>query len=123
MAAAVGVPSSGAPVVDVHTHLVPRGWPDLGAACGGSDWPWLRLDSERDAMIMVGERSSGRSARSAGTPRLRLADMDADGVDVQVVSPTPLFFSYDRPADQAVEGGPDLQRPDPGDDRRRRRSG
>ena len=28
--------------------------------------------------------------------------MTADGVDVQVVSPTPLFFSYDRPAGQAV---------------------
>jgi aminocarboxymuconate-semialdehyde decarboxylase len=28
--------------------------------------------------------------------------MDADGIDVQVVSPTPLFFSYDRPAAQAV---------------------
>ncbi len=29
--------------------------------------------------------------------------MDADGVELQVVSPTPVFFSYDRPADQAVK--------------------
>ena len=29
--------------------------------------------------------------------------MDADGIDVQVVSPTPVFFGYDRPADQAVK--------------------
>ena len=43
----------------------------------------------------------------------RLADMDADGVDLQVVSPTPVFFSYDRPADQAHQGRPDLQRPHP----------
>lgn len=28
--------------------------------------------------------------------------MTADGVDLQVVSPTPVFFCYDRPADQAV---------------------
>ena len=29
--------------------------------------------------------------------------MDADGIDLQVVSPTPVFFSYERPADQAVK--------------------
>ena len=29
--------------------------------------------------------------------------MVADGIDVQVVSPTPVFFCYDRPADQAVK--------------------
>ncbi|WP_062358101.1 amidohydrolase family protein [Herbidospora yilanensis] len=91
------------PVVDVHTHLVPKGWPDLAARCGGTGWPWLRVDSERAAMIMVGEtefRPIGAEAWDAST---RLADMDADGVDVQVVSPTPVFFSYDRPAGQAVK--------------------
>ncbi|GGK02599.1 amidohydrolase [Pilimelia anulata] len=39
---------------------------------------------------------------SAWDPPTRLADMAADGVDVQVVSPTPLFFSYERPAAQAA---------------------
>jgi len=29
--------------------------------------------------------------------------MDADGVDVQVVSPTPVFFSYSRPAAQGLK--------------------
>ena len=54
-------------------------------------------------MIMVGEtefRPVGAECWDAAT---RLADMDADGVDLQVVSPTPVFFSYDRPADQAVK--------------------
>ena len=41
------------PVVDVHTHVVPKGWPDLAAACGGSGWPWLRVDSERAAMFIT----------------------------------------------------------------------
>ena len=29
--------------------------------------------------------------------------MAADGIDRQVVSPTPLFFSYERPAEEAVK--------------------
>lgn len=91
------------PVVDVHTHLVAKGWPDLAGECGGEGWPWLRMDSERDAMLMLGDAEF----RAVGSPCWdideRLADMDADGIDVQVVSPTPVFFNYDRPADQAVK--------------------
>jgi aminocarboxymuconate-semialdehyde decarboxylase len=95
----VEVPEGGA--IDVHTHFVPRGWPDLGAVCGPGEWPHLRIDSEREAMIMVGEtdfRRIGADCWDAGT---RVADMDADGVAVQVVSPTPVFFSYVGPGDQA----------------------
>ena len=34
---------------------------------------------------------------------VRLADMDRDGVDLQVVSATPVLFAYGRPAAQAME--------------------
>ena len=43
------------PVIDVHTHIVPNGWPDLAVVTGTDGWPWLRVESERAAMIMVGE--------------------------------------------------------------------
>jgi aminocarboxymuconate-semialdehyde decarboxylase len=92
-----------AQAVDVHTHLVPKGWPDLAAACGGQDWPWLRVDSERAAMIMVGEIEFRPIGPQTWDPAVRRVDMDADGIDLQVVSPTPVFFAYDRPADQAVK--------------------
>lgn len=92
-----------APVIDIHTHVVPRGWPSLAEACGGGDgWPWLRVDSEHEAMIMLGDNEFRAVNRQAWDPRTRLADMRDDGVDIQVVSPTPVFFSYDRPAGQAV---------------------
>jgi aminocarboxymuconate-semialdehyde decarboxylase len=91
------------PVVDVHTHVVPKGWPDLAAACGGSGWPWLRVDSERAAMIMVGEKPFRPVSAGCWDANTRLADMSTDGIDVQVVSPTPVFFCYDRPVDQAVK--------------------
>ncbi len=90
-------------VIDVHTHLVPKGWPDLRVECGGEEWPWLRIDSEREAMLMVGELEFRQIGSPCWDAHHRLADMDADGVDLQVVSPTPVFFSYERPADQAIK--------------------
>ena len=91
------------PVVDVHTHVVPNRWPDLAVVTGSDGWPWLRVDSEKAAMIMVGDgeyRPIGAACWSAAE---RLADMDADGIDRQVVSPTPLFFGYQRDAGEAVK--------------------
>ncbi|MGI8760314.1 MAG: amidohydrolase family protein [Jatrophihabitantaceae bacterium] len=88
-------------VIDVHTHYVPRGWPDL-AAPGAPVVPWLRLESETDAMIMLGSEEFRRIRSDCWDAATRLADMDADGIDVQVVSPTPLFFAYAHDAVQAA---------------------
>lgn len=96
-----GYPSARVEAIDVHSHFVPKGWPNLEAA-GGSDWPWLRMDSERDAMIMVASREFRRISENAWRPETRLSDMDASHVAAQVVSPTPLFFSYGRDIEQAV---------------------
>ncbi|WP_414684937.1 amidohydrolase family protein [Mycobacterium sp.] len=85
-------------IIDVHTHFVPRGWPDLG-----DGRPWLRVESERDAVIMVGSEVFRRVGRECWDAANRLADMDADGVYAQVVSPTPVFFSYDAPGGEALK--------------------
>jgi aminocarboxymuconate-semialdehyde decarboxylase len=91
------------PVTDVHTHVVPKGWPDLAAACGGDGWPWLRVESEREAIIMIRDQEFRRVDSSCWDPSRRGEDMKADGVDRQVVSPTPVFFGYERPAAQAIK--------------------
>ena len=91
-------------VIDIHAHNVPCGWPDLGEATGEpGPWPWLRLDSERDAMIMLGDAEFRAVTSECWDPVVRLAEMDADGVDAQVVSPTPVFFHYGSSA-RAAEG-------------------
>jgi aminocarboxymuconate-semialdehyde decarboxylase len=90
-------------VIDVHTHVVPKGWPDLAVACGGSGWPWLKVETEREAIIMIRDREFRRIDSSCWDPDVRFADMAADGVARQVVSPTPVFFGYDRTPDQAVK--------------------
>lgn len=83
-------------MIDVHSHFVPNGWPDLGPGR-----PWLRPESERDAMIMVGSSEFRRIQDNCWDPDVRLEAMDADGVDQQVVSPTPVFFNYDAPSGEA----------------------
>lgn len=90
------------PVIDVHSHHVPCGWPDLADVAGGEGpWPWLRIDSERDAMIMLGTNEFRPIDSACWSAEKRLSDMDADGVDVQVVSPTPLFFQYHRSPEES----------------------
>ena len=90
--------------IDVHSHYVPRGWPDLSEVVSPrQDWPWLRLDSEREACIMVGSKEFRRISDDCWNAEVRLADMDADGVDIQVVSPTPVFFNYGATPGEAAK--------------------
>jgi aminocarboxymuconate-semialdehyde decarboxylase len=76
---------------------VPHGWPAVDGL------PWLRVDSERDAMIMRGNEEFRRIDSRCWDARVRIADMDTDGVDVQVLSPTPVFFSYGVDAAEAAK--------------------
>lgn len=88
-------------MIDVHTHYVPQGWPNL-ADHAGPQAPWLRIETEADATIMMGSREFRRIQANCWDAQLRLRDMDADGVDAQIVSPTPAFFQYARSGEQAA---------------------
>lgn len=83
--------------IDVHTHVVPRGWPELPGS-GLS----LRIDGPRDATIMQGSKEFRSITDNAWNADVRLADMDAAGVDAQVLSPTPVFFGYGSSPDDAA---------------------
>ncbi|RSM51859.1 aminocarboxymuconate-semialdehyde decarboxylase [Amycolatopsis sp. WAC 01376] len=87
-------------LIDIHTHYVPNGWPDLRADAG-PDAPWLRAETESEAMIMMGDKEFRRIGADCWNAETRLLDMDADGVRTQVVSPTPAFFNYGRTGEQA----------------------
>ncbi|MDQ0634316.1 aminocarboxymuconate-semialdehyde decarboxylase [Arthrobacter pascens] len=92
------------PVVDIHTHYVPKGWPDLEEHTGSAGpWPSLRVDGEREAMMMMGDTEFRPIQDNAWQAQVRLEQMDSDGVDYQVMSPTPVFFSYGRKPEEAVK--------------------
>jgi aminocarboxymuconate-semialdehyde decarboxylase len=87
-------------VTDVHTHYVPKGWPELP---GTGPRPALRVDSAKTATIMLGEKPFRAISDSAWNADVRLSAMAEHGIDRQVLSPTPVFFSYDQPARAATQ--------------------
>jgi aminocarboxymuconate-semialdehyde decarboxylase len=90
-------------VIDIHSHFLPRTWPDLAARFGSDRWPWLKHTSPGKAMLMLGEKEFRPVTAACWDAAVRLEDMDRDGVDVQVMCATPVLFAYQRPAAQALE--------------------
>lgn len=90
-------------IIDVHTHVFPRLSRTESRILAGAGEPWLRVHGDGTGMMMSGEDEYRPVVAPLWDPHRRLADMDAAGVDVQVVSPTPLMFGYDADPVQAAE--------------------
>jgi len=87
-------------VVDLHSHFFPEEWPDLAERFGTPDWPWMRRDDADHATVMMGNREFRPITSACWDPAVRLADMDRDGVDLQVVSDSQCGetnFGFDGP--------------------------
>src|SRR5262245_1939038 len=72
--------------IDIHAHLMPQSlWHAAGA---GRDWHGTRFEPGEGlgATVTNGKRSRIQTPKVRFTPEERLADMDAQGVDMQVVS-------------------------------------
>jgi aminocarboxymuconate-semialdehyde decarboxylase len=91
------------PVIDIHNHFFPNSWPDLSARFGTPDWPWIKHTGPGKADIMVGDRFFRHIYSACWDPEVRLKEMERDGVDVQVISATPVLFAYDRPVQHALD--------------------
>jgi aminocarboxymuconate-semialdehyde decarboxylase len=90
-------------VIDIHNHFFPESWPDLAARFGTPDWPWIKHTEPGKADIMVGNKFFRHIDSACWDPEVRLEEMDRDGVDVQVISATPVLFAYERPAEHAFD--------------------
>jgi aminocarboxymuconate-semialdehyde decarboxylase len=91
------------PVIDIHNHFFPREWPDLAARYGTSDWPRIKHTEPGKAEIFVGDRFFRSIHSACWDPEVRLSDMDRDGVDMQIISATPVLFAYERPLEHALD--------------------
>jgi aminocarboxymuconate-semialdehyde decarboxylase len=86
--------------IDLHTHILPRDWPDLDAKYG---YPgFVRLDHYKPccARMMIGGRVFREIGDNVWDPKRRVEEMDEAGVSMQVLSTVPVMFSYwAKPAD------------------------
>jgi aminocarboxymuconate-semialdehyde decarboxylase len=70
-------------VIDVHAHVTPQRFQEVVLA--GDHWHGMTADDgELDNLV------------NRWKPDRRIEEMDRIGVDVQVVSPTDVFYQYDR---------------------------
>ena len=80
--------------IDLHTHILPREWPDLDAKYG---YPgFIRLEHHKPccARMMMGEKVFREIGDNTWEPTRRVEEMDATGVSMQVLSTVPVMFSY-----------------------------
>jgi len=90
-------------VIDIHNHFFPATWPDLAKRYGTPNWPLIKHTEPGKAEIMVGERFFRHIYSACWDPEVRLQEMDRDGVELQVISATPVLFAYERPVEHALD--------------------
>ncbi|KAJ5760500.1 hypothetical protein N7520_007656 [Penicillium odoratum] len=97
---------------------MPPSLPDFSKTHGnpdenGEDWMTLRphcpngtSTSEQNTLskvdMFVGDKFFRTVEPNCFDPEVRMAEMDATGVDIQVISTVPILFSYDKPVKPAA---------------------
>lgn len=89
--------------IDFHTHIYPEDLPDLAKKYGNDRWPVLENKCSCGADIMVSGKVFRAVDAQTWDAEKRIEDMDRERVDMQVLSPVPVTFSYWAPVEQALE--------------------
>jgi len=92
-----------APIVDLHTHILPERWEDLERKYGYGGFVRLEPCAPCRARMMIGDRVFREVDDRCWAPPRRLADCDVHGIDLQVLSTVPVMFSYWAKAHDALD--------------------
>ncbi|NMG65999.1 amidohydrolase family protein [Azoarcus indigens] len=89
--------------VDIHAHFFPPITREEAASLSPDDAAWLRVDGDgRAGTIMRGDRAFRPVVPSLWSAEARVAELDEQGLDIQLVCATPVMFSYAAPPVKAA---------------------
>lgn len=81
-------------IVDFHNHFLPRTFPALPEGIVEPAWPAMTPQADGGAAMTLGGRPFRSFDALYWDVGKRIAAMDRDGTDVQVISPLPEILSY-----------------------------
>jgi aminocarboxymuconate-semialdehyde decarboxylase len=89
--------------IDIHTHFIPKQFPEMAKKYGGEGWPMLLHRGLCQADIYHAGKHYRQIDDRSWDPERRLKDMDAEGIAIQVLSPIPVTFAYRFSAQAVLE--------------------
>ncbi|ODS74579.1 MAG: aminocarboxymuconate-semialdehyde decarboxylase [Bordetella sp. SCN 67-23] len=82
--------------IDMHAHHFPRITREEAAALSVERAPWLQVAPDgKTGDIMRADKAFRPVYDALWDPQARLAEMDAQGVDIQITCATPIMFGYE----------------------------
>jgi aminocarboxymuconate-semialdehyde decarboxylase len=80
--------------IDLHTHILPRNWPDLRERYGYGGFVRLEHHAPGRARMLIDDKCFREIEANCWDPVRRIDEFSDHGVRLQVLSTVPVMFSY-----------------------------